>query len=164
VNMGFTKGDIEGISIVALKRNIDDRGYLVETFRSDTLPENVMPQMSYLSVTEPGIARGPHEHRDQTDVFSFLGPGNFKIYLWDNRRGSKTFGKRMVFFGGADNPITVIVPPGVVHGYRNASRTERGTVLNYPDRLYAGKAKREPVDEIRHEIAGDPFFEDFIQV
>jgi len=24
-------------------------------------------------------------------------------------------------------------------------------VFNFPDRLYAGKGKKEPVDEIRHE-------------
>jgi dTDP-4-dehydrorhamnose 3,5-epimerase len=54
------------------------------------------------------------------------------------------------------------VPPGVVHAYRNISRTERGTVLNYPDTLYAGWGKSEPVDEVRHEVEGDPFFVDFL--
>ncbi len=157
----FTKGEIQGVLIKPLTRNIDDRGFLVETYRSDTLPDGVQPVMSYLSVTEPGIDRGPHEHSDQTDVFAFVGPGNFKIYLWDNRRQSATYGRRMIVFGGSDNPITLLVPPGVVHGYRNISRTEKGTVLNYPDRLYAGPGKKEPVDEIRHEVQGDPFFEDF---
>jgi dTDP-4-dehydrorhamnose 3,5-epimerase len=162
--MEIKQGEIEGIVVTPLKRNMDSRGYLVETFRVDTLPDNIRPQMSYLSVTEPGIVRGPHEHRDQTDVFSFLGPGNFLICLWDNRKGKKTFGNRMVLSGGSDNPITLIVPPGVVHGYRNTSKTERGTVLNYPDRLYAGAGKREPVDEIRHEVPGDAFFEDFLKL
>ena len=164
MSVEFENGEIEGITIIVLKKNMDDRGYLVETFRTDTLPERIRPQMSYLSVTEPGIARGPHEHMHQTDVFSFVGPGNFMIYLWDNRKLSRTFGKRMVFMAGTDNPITLVVPPGVVHGYRNASKAERGTVLNYPDQLYAGVGKREKVDEIRHEVDGDPFFKDFLKI
>jgi dTDP-4-dehydrorhamnose 3,5-epimerase len=67
----------------------------------------------------------------------------------------------MVVKGGLDNPISVVVPPGVIHGYRNSSKTERGTVLNYPDKLYAGRDKKDRVDEIRHEMAGDLFYEDF---
>ena len=54
------------------------------------------------------------------------------------------------------------MPPGVVHAYRNLSRAERGLVLNYPDRLYAGTGRREPVDEIRHEVEGDRFLADFL--
>jgi dTDP-4-dehydrorhamnose 3,5-epimerase len=38
----------------------------------------------------------------------------------------------------------------VVHAYKNVGGSE-GIVLNYPNRLYAGRGKKEPVDEIRHE-------------
>jgi len=69
----------------------------------------------------------------------------------------------MIFFDGEDNPILVVVPPGVVHGYKNVSRTIRGMVLNYPDRLFMGHGKKEAVDEVRHEDAGDEFYKDFIQ-
>lgn len=161
--MEFTEGPIDGVVVTPLVRNLDERGCLVETFREDTLPRGLRPAMSYLSLTEPGVARGPHEHREQTDIFAFPGPGNFRIVLWDNRGGSATEGHRTVLFGGADSPLSVIVPPGVVHGYRNVSPAERGLVLNYPDRLYAGPGKTQPVDEIRHEVAGDRFFEDFIR-
>jgi hypothetical protein len=34
-------------------------------------------------------------------------------------------------------------------------------VLNYPDALYAGPGRSEPVDEVRHEDERDEFFEDF---
>jgi dTDP-4-dehydrorhamnose 3,5-epimerase len=51
----------------------------------------------------------------------------------------------------------------VVHAYRNISRTERGMVLNYPDTLYAGQGRNEPVDEVRHEVDNDPFFLDFLR-
>lgn len=52
--------------------------------------------------------------------------------------------------GGEEDPVGVLVPPGVVHAYRNVG-SEAGYVVNIPDTLYAGAGRREPVDEIRHE-------------
>ncbi len=154
----WAKGQIEGVIIKTLTKYVDQRGFLTETFRLDELPENIKPVMSYVSYTEPGISRGPHEHEFQTDVFSFIGPGNFLIRLWDNRESSGTYGNFMELYAGQDNPATILVPPGVVHGYKNISRVDRGMVLNYPDQLFMGWAKKEPVDEIRHESdAGSPF-------
>jgi len=162
--MEFTKGKINGVVVSRLVRNLDERGFLMETFRVDSLPQGLRPVMSYISVTEPGIARGPHEHRVQTDILAFPGPGTFRIVLWDNREASPTRGARMILFGGLEDPIAVIVPPKVVHAYRNISMVERGTVLNYPDTLYAGWGRKEPVDEIRHEVEGDAFYADFLHV
>ncbi|HLK59867.1 MAG TPA: dTDP-4-dehydrorhamnose 3,5-epimerase, partial [Chthonomonadaceae bacterium] len=55
-----------------------------------------------------------------------------------------------VILAGEANPIFLVVPPGVVHAYRNVGEQD-AFVLNFPDRLYAGWGKKEPVDEIRHE-------------
>lgn len=159
--MTFNNGPIEGVVIKDLQKFVDDRGYLVETFRIDELPEGIRPEMSYVSSTEPGVARGPHEHEAQTDVFAFVGPGNFRLVLWDNRVDSPTVGHRMAFYCGEDRPVMVIVPPGVVHGYLNVSRTQRGWVLNFPSKLYRGWNKGEAVDEVRHEEKHDDFYKDF---
>jgi len=161
--MEFKKGEIKGVVIEELIKFSDERGFLVETFRKDSLPDNLQPVMSYVSYTKPGIARGPHEHKKQTDIFCFMGPGNFRIKLWDNRKESKTYRCCIEMLGGEDNPIRVIVPPGVVHGYKNISQEEDGMVLNYPDKLYRGWDKKEEVDEIRHEDKEDEFYLDFIE-
>ena len=161
--MKFKKGEIEGVAIEELIKFSDERGFLVETFRVDNLLGDLRPEMSYISYTRPGIARGPHEHLKQTDIFCFAGPGNFKIKLWDNRQESKTYGYYMEVIGGKDNPIRVIVPPGVVHGYKNISEEIDGMVLNYPDKLYLGWDRGEEVDEIRHEDKEDEFYLDFIK-
>ncbi len=154
----WKKGPIEGVITRPLVKHLDRRGFLCETFRCDQLPAGLHPVMSYISYTEPGVTRGPHEHLQQTDIFSFVGPGNFQLKLWDNRRNSSTCGSWMEIYAGRDNPLTVIIPPGVVHGYRNVSSTERGMVINYPDRLFMGEGKKEAVDEIRHEDdPGGPF-------
>ncbi|MBA3052704.1 MAG: dTDP-4-dehydrorhamnose 3,5-epimerase family protein [Candidatus Omnitrophota bacterium] len=160
--MDFNKGAIEGVVIKEIQGFQDNRGNLMETYRTDTLPAGIQPVMSYVSYTHPGIGRGPHEHIEQTDVFSFIGPGEFEVHLWDNRNNSRTFRNKMVLTAGESRPLTLIVPPGVVHGYRNVSKKD-GMVLNFPDRLFAGEGKKEKIDEIRHEDKGDEFYQDFIK-
>lgn len=138
---------ISDIHIISLKQYADARGYLFEIFRSDTLPEGFLPEMGYISVTHPGVARGPHEHRDQTDGFAFL-DGEYELHLWENRPGMPE--AHEILKVGEINPCFVTIPPGVVHAYRNVCDKD-AFVINLPNRLYAGKDRKEPVDEIRHE-------------
>ena len=154
----FQEGKIHDVVIRDLKKIVDGRGWLAELFREDEVEQQFMPMMSYISVTHPGIARGPHEHVDQADMFAFIGPSNFKVYLWDARKNSPTFQNRLVFIAGEDAPKSVIIPPGVVHAYKNVGASE-GTVVNLPNKLFAGKGKKEPVDEIRHENRTDTLFQ-----
>ena len=139
--------EIEGVIVRPLRRFEDARGWLSELFRDDELPDGFEPAMAYLSVTKPGVARGPHEHVDQTDGFAFL-DGDYDLYLWENRPGKPEASS--VTRVGKSNPVVVFVPPGVVHAYRNVGEAD-AFVLNFPNRLYAGWGKKEPVDEIRHE-------------
>ncbi len=160
--MCYKIGDIVGVEIVELNKFSDERGFLIEAFREDNLPDGLKPVMSYISFTKPGIARGPHEHGKQTDIFAFIGPGDFEIQLWDNRKESETFSKKMIINAGEKCPITLIVPPGIVHGYKNISEVD-GMVVNYPDKLFKGYGKQEKVDEIRHEDQEGKFYLDFIK-
>jgi dTDP-4-dehydrorhamnose 3,5-epimerase len=110
--------------------------------------------MSYISSTNPGVTRGPHEHWAQADFFCFIGPSNFKLRLWDNRKDSETFLCRDTIVVGHDNPASVLIPAGVVHAYQNVGDVD-GIVINCPNRLYRGLGRKEEVDEIRHENDGD---------
>lgn len=147
-------GAMPGVIHRTLPVHRDGRGWLVELFRADELPEDLRPLMAYVSMTQPGVSRGPHEHVDQTDGFAFLGPSDFRVWLWDIREDSPTRGARATFVAGDSHPAALWVPPGVVHAYRNVGGIP-GLVFNAPNRLYAGWDKAEPVDEIRHEDA-DP--------
>ncbi len=147
----FTKGKIHDIIIYPLEKFVDERGWLCELFRHDEIAVEFYPMMAYISVSEPNMQRGPHEHVEQADLFCFLGASNFKLRLWDNRESSPTFRNVMTLFVGADNPQAIIIPKGVVHAYKNISMTEKGMVINCPNQLFMGKGKREEVDEIRHE-------------
>ena len=94
------------------------------------------------------------------DYFAFLGPGDFKLYLWDARPRSPTYCHRQTVLVGQSNRQAVIIPPGVVHAYSNIGDVP-GWVINCPNRLYAGEGRKEPVDEIRHEDqAGSPYMLD----
>lgn len=148
----WEKTDISDVLMRSLKEYHDHRGWLAETFRIDELGD-FKPVMGYISVTKPGITRGPHEHMEQTDYFCFF--GRFSLYLWDNRKESVTYMKRLVI-DNADRMI-VIVPPRVVHAYRNNGDSD-GMVLNFPDRLYRGWGKKDEVDEVRYEDDPDSPF------
>ncbi|MDR1269910.1 MAG: dTDP-4-dehydrorhamnose 3,5-epimerase family protein [Planctomycetaceae bacterium] len=145
---------ITGITIEPLSFHYDKRGWLVELFRQDELEKIHYPVMAYLSETLPGIGRGPHEHQYQTDVFLFIGPGDLKLCLWDNRPDSNTYRNNIVLTVGESNPCRIIVPPGVVHGYRNISN-KKAIVFNAPNQLFAGKGRGESIDEIRYEDKTD---------
>ena len=154
----FTEGSIQDVVFYPLKKFKDERGWLAELFRHDEMSEEFYPVMAYISVTEPNVQRGPHEHVEQADLFCFIGTGNFKMRMWDNRADSPTFRNVMTMIVGEDNPMAVIVPHGVVHAYKNESKTEKGVVINCPNRLYMGEDKKEEIDEIRHEDDPDTIF------
>ncbi len=146
----YQNGPIDGLIVRQLDFHHDRRGWLTELFRSDELPRGFQPAMAYASQTLPGASRGPHEHRYQTDLFACFGPGNLRLVVWDARPDSPTCGNRMTLIMGTASPLIVLIPPGVVHGYRNEG-LEPALVFNAPDRLFAGVGRGEEVDEIRHE-------------
>jgi len=141
---------LEGIVFKELKQFIDTRGWLAEIFRSDELPEELNPAMAYISSTNPGISRGPHEHLEQTDYFCFLGTSTFNLYLWENRPGKADYQVRQIFTANKNTPFIAIIPPRIVHAYKNIGDYP-GLVLNFPNSLYGRKGKKFPIDEVRHE-------------
>ncbi len=100
----FHEGPIDGVTFRPLAPHKDHRGWLIELYREDELPADQHPVMAYVSETLPGVARGPHEHVDQTDYFAFVGPGDFLLYLWDARPASPTYGHCHETGGGRVEP------------------------------------------------------------
>lgn len=153
--------DINSVDVKRLETFQDQRGWLGEIYRADELGEERLPQMAYVSMTLPGVVRGPHEHRAQTDLFCFLGTSDFVLLLWDNRPDSITYRKKARIDIKREELISVKIPPGVVHAYKNTGEND-GLILNAPNKLYAGHNRAEPVDEIRHENDPDsPFKAEF---
>ena len=97
---------IHGVIIKHLTLHEDERGWLAEIYRDDE--DHYQPVMGYVSVTHPGVARGPHEHKYQSDCFVFVGPGDFELHLWDRRENSSTNGQYIKEVVGQSNPVMVL--------------------------------------------------------
>ena len=146
----WTEGDIAGVTVRRIELFRDARGWGAELFRAGENAPEPSPAMAYVSMTRPGVLRAAHSHSRQTDILVFAGPGRFRVVLWDDRPGSATRGRKMTLAAGERNPVAVAVPPGVIHAFRNVSRRP-AISLSFPDRLYRGRGRRGPVDEIRYE-------------
>jgi dTDP-4-dehydrorhamnose 3,5-epimerase len=142
---------LPGVRIEALPVFKDGRGSLHELFRVDEIPAGFKPLMACSSWSHPGVMRGPHQHAGQDDYFTFAGPSNFTVYLWDDRPGSAGAAKGWFINTGEQAPSRIHVPRGVIHSYRNTGNVS-GLVVTVTSLLFKGEGRRDPVDEIRHEL------------
>lgn len=124
---------IDGVKVRPLKPIHDERGYLMEMLRSDW-PEFEKFGQTYITIAYPGVVKGWHYHKIQTDNFIVV-KGTAKVVCYDNRPNSKTKGEVNEFFPGEKNPILVQIPPLVVHGFK-AIGGEAAYVVNVPTELY----------------------------
>jgi dTDP-4-dehydrorhamnose 3,5-epimerase len=124
---------IEGVKTKKLKVIPDERGRLMEMLRCDDEIFSKFGQV-YLSSTYPGVIKGWHYHKNQTDNIVCI-KGMLKLVLFDNREGSPTNGEVNEFFIGEHNPLLVQVPKGVYHGWKCTSELE-ALVINCPTESY----------------------------
>ena len=124
---------IEGVQVKKLKVIPDERGYLMEMLRSDDEFFQKFGQL-YLTSVYPGVVKGWHYHKKQTDHFVGVS-GMTKVVLYDNRDDSPTKGEINEFFLGELNPILVVIPPLVLHGMKGIGN-KPGMIINCPTELY----------------------------
>jgi len=124
---------IDGVSVSRLRPIPDERGRLMEIFRSDDEHFEKFGQV-YMTTAYPGVVKAWHYHKLQTDNFAVV-KGMLKVVLYDNREGSKTKGEVNEFFLGNHNPIRLAIPAGVYHGFKCVG-PEEALVINVPTELY----------------------------
>ncbi len=124
---------IEGVTIKKLKVIPDERGWLMEMLRCDDPFFQKFGQV-YLTVAYPGVVKGWHYHRRQTDHFTVVS-GMLKVVLYDDREGSPTRGEINEFFMGERNPMLLVIPPLVLHGMKGIG-TKPGYLINVPTEPY----------------------------
>ncbi len=124
---------IEGVTVKELRVIPDERGRLMEILRDDDDIFEKFGQV-YLTTAYPGVVKGWHYHKVQTDYFTCVS-GMMKLVLYDSREDSKTQGKINEFFIGDYNPMLVRIPPGVLHGFKCVSEKE-ALVINIPTEHY----------------------------
>ena len=133
---------IEGVVVKPLKVIPDERGFLMEILRSDD-PFYEKFGQAYLTVAYPGVVKGWHYHKLQTDHFCAV-RGMAKVVLYDDRESSPTRGEIGEFFMGERNPILLRIPAGVLHGMKGMG-VEPAYILNIPTELY----RHDDPDEYR---------------
>ncbi len=124
---------IDGVTVRKLRVIPDERGYLMEMLRRDW-PEFGKFGQVYITAVYPGVVKGWHYHKIQTDHFICVA-GMAKVVLYDGREGSPTQGEVNEFFMGHLNPILLKIPPGVMHGFKGISQ-EMALIVNVPTELY----------------------------
>lgn len=124
---------IEGVKVKKLVRHPDDRGFFQEILRDDDGLLQRFGQAS-MSKTYPGVIKAFHYHERQDDLW-FFPVGNAQVVLHDLRPQSPTHGQTDVYYMGEDNPILLLIPKGVAHGYRTLGNTP-AVIIYFTTRSY----------------------------
>jgi len=109
-------------------------GELFETLRSDDDLFSGKFGQNLISIVKPGIIKGLHLHRDQTEYTTCL-KGNILYLAIKEEEGNTEVWKEII---GEKNRILVKTPPGIWHGYTPLDEKE-AIILYTMDRPYDAK-------------------------
>lgn len=117
-------GEISGVKIKTLKVWQDkpdlkqevEPGVFMEILRGDEQLLKKFGQSNFTIASKDTI-KAFHWHKFQDDLW-FLASGRAAIVLYDQREDSDTKGRTEVIYGGKDDYKLVLIPVGVVHGYK----------------------------------------------
>jgi dTDP-4-dehydrorhamnose 3,5-epimerase len=109
-------GKIHDVVIKLLVTHSDDRGYFREVLRDD---DHLMARFGQTSITKtyPGVIKAFHWHRHQDDLW-YVADGMVRVVLHDMRPDSPTYAETQVIYAGEDNPVLILIPAGIAHGYQ----------------------------------------------
>lgn len=124
---------IEGVIKKKIVKHPDDRGFFAELVRDDDHILERFGQASW-SMSYPGVIKAFHYHEKQDDLW-FFPTGHAQVVLYDLRKGSPTKGETNVFYMGEDQPILLLIPKGVAHGYRVLGQTP-ATIIYFTTESY----------------------------
>jgi dTDP-4-dehydrorhamnose 3,5-epimerase len=124
---------IAGARITPLQVHADPRGSFTELYRSGAFGDAAPMVQANLSRSGPGVLRGLHYHRVQSDLWIPL-RGRATAALFDLREGSPTSGAAMTVPLDAAEPVSLAIPAGVAHGFATVEGFE---LLYLVDREYA---------------------------
>ena len=107
---------IHDVVIKKLLTHSDDRGYFREVLRED---DNLLTHFGQTSITKtyPGVIKAFHWHNQQDDIW-YVVSGMARVVLYDRRPNSPTYKVTQVVYAGDDNPVSILIPIGIAHGYQ----------------------------------------------
>ena len=144
--MKFTKTSIPEVILIEPKVFGDDRGYFVETFRSDLFQQETGIKTTFIQDNESrsghGVLRGLHYQLPpyaQSKLVRVI-EGKVLDIAVDIRQGSPTFGQHVAAELSAENKHQLFVPRGFAHGFVVLS--EAATFVYKVDNYYSPECDR----------------------
>lgn len=117
-------GKIDGVLIKELKVWKDkpdlkqdvEPGVFAEILRDDDKMLKRFGQTNFTTAPS-GTIKAFHWHKYQDDLW-FFANSKVGVVLYDRRDASKTEGQTEVIFSGRDDYKLILIPQGVIHGYK----------------------------------------------
>ncbi len=107
---GASRTDIAEPKLIALKCNVDDRGFLYQIFGNYDQDLSEVRRVYIVGNPTRGIIRGFHMHKKETKAY-FVVSGSAKFIAARNRDTKETY------VLSSRTPTVLIVPPGNYHGW-----------------------------------------------
>lgn len=120
---------IDGVKIKKLTVHADipdtdealaEPGFLMEVLRDDDGLLKKFGQTTF-TVAYQGTVKAFHHHERQDDLW-FVATGRAMVVLYDMRSDSPTHGQTQVIYAGEDDYKLILIPIGVLHGYKVLSQ------------------------------------------
>jgi dTDP-4-dehydrorhamnose 3,5-epimerase len=111
--------DIDGVSIVPLRRLADDRGMVMHMLRADDAHFDRFGEI-YFSLVHPGALKAWRLHRRITLNYA-VPMGTIRLVLFDDRPASSSRGRVLERVIGELDYCLVTIPPGIWSGFRGES-------------------------------------------
>jgi dTDP-4-dehydrorhamnose 3,5-epimerase len=128
--------EIDGVKLFKPKVFGDGRGAFFEAFRASWINADRQRWVQWnISKSAGNVVRGLHFHKLQTDYW-LVTSGKIQVALVDLRAKSPTFQTSRCLILDAVDPTGLLIPPGVVHGYKIL---DEATVMYLVDVEYTGK-------------------------
>jgi len=119
---------IKGVVIKKLKVFVDKPdlaqkvkpGLFMEVLRDNDKLLKKFGQSNF-TIAHQATIKAFHFHKYQDDLW-FFATGRAAVVLYDQRKSSPTYGKTQVIFAGENDYKLVLIPVGVLHGYKVLSK------------------------------------------
>lgn len=118
---------IDGVKVIPLKQISDERGKIMHMLKSTDQYFEKFGEI-YFSFAWPGAIKAWHVHKKMTLNYAVVS-GMIKLVLYDKRPKSPTRGELVELFIGQDNYCLVIVPPGVVNGFKAYGNSSKPAIV-----------------------------------
>ena len=113
------KKNIEGVKITPLKIISDDRGSVMHMMRNDSKVFDKFGEI-YFSTIFKGKIKAWHLHKQATLNYACV-YGEVKLVLFDERKGSSTFGEYQELLLSLKNYNLITIPPNIWNGFKGCN-------------------------------------------